>query len=76
MCLIPESIPLRLDELKLFKYDLFDFAFISASHIVAVSLFDGKVFSVEPILALHIAFSAVQVNRFVSFVRIEEKTPA
>src|SRR5919198_2828149 len=46
-----KPVPFFLDELKVFEDNLLDLAFIPVPQIVAVSLFNCKVFPVEPVLA-------------------------
>jgi hypothetical protein len=70
-----ELVPFGLDKIKIFKDDLLDLTFTAAIHIIAIGLFYVKIQTVEPELALHIAFLAMNMYRLMTFVGIKEKSP-
>jgi len=61
-------IPLFLDILKVIINDLSDLPFILRGHIIREIFLNIKMIPVQPILALHISFSAMNVDRFIPFV--------
>jgi hypothetical protein len=61
---------------KYSKIILFTSLFVRSRHSVAEGLLEIEVLPVEPIFAFLFSLSAMDMNRLVPFIRVEEKPPA
>jgi hypothetical protein len=58
----------------MFKYDLPDFPVVPHRHVKGKSYFYFKGVAFQPVLAFHVPFAAMDMNRFLSLVGVKEET--
>jgi len=65
------------DVIEVLKYDFtYLLFFISGRDSIRIGFLNIEIVLVNPIFTLHITFSAMYMDRLISFIRIEEKPPA
>ena len=71
-----KSLPLSNDVVKMIEYDSSDLPPISGLQTIRMRFQYIKTVGINPILALHFGLSGVDMNGFLAFIGIEEKSPA
>lgn len=71
-----ELAPLRYDVVERLKDDPAHDSLIDRTHVVGVGLHGLETLDFEPVLGFGVSLSAMNVDRFVPFIDVEEETPA
>ena len=71
-----KSLPFCDNVVEVLKDDPTDLAIVFGSHVIGKGFADFEIINIQPILAIHLRLTDVDVNGFVAFIGVKKETPS